>query len=98
MLSAVAITASRVSRCLERIATISVPPPALCLGVNGRGTAATVPRALFALEVCASIVKLTVSFHLNAHCTQDETDREQPRLTPIQTGGQFASHPSSFSV
>ena len=26
---AVAITASRVSRCLERIITISVPPPAL---------------------------------------------------------------------
>jgi hypothetical protein len=29
MLRAVAIRASRVSRCLERIITISVPPPAL---------------------------------------------------------------------
>src|SRR5215475_5506705 len=50
-------------------ATTACPPS---VGVNGRGECDLRSKAR------ASIVKLTVSFHLNAHCTQDETDRESP--------------------
>jgi hypothetical protein len=63
------------------------------LGGNGRGNAASLRVPRLRSKVCASIVKLTVSFHLNAHCTPDETDGEQPpNANPNR--GQFASHPS----
>jgi|SRR5262249_7338793 len=46
------------------------------LGVNGLG-AATLPRAPVALERSRQHHKMTVSFHLNAYCAEDQTNRDQ---------------------
>src|SRR6478672_3318605 len=98
MLNAVAMIASRVSRCLEWIA-IGVLSPALFKGgiVAGmrRPSACSAPRPSKASRQhpqADGIIPLK-------WLLRSGSDRSRTiHLTTIQTGGQFASRPSSFSA
>jgi hypothetical protein len=67
-------------------------PSGAFLGVNGRGNAATLPRAPFALEGLRQHRQADGIIPLSAHCTQDETDREQPpNANPNRRAIRFSS-------